>query len=59
MSKIEVIVSPQGEVTVETTGFKGKSCQDATRQLEQALGVVAGEQKKPEFYATNNGTLNA
>ena len=52
MQKIEVIVTPQGETTVTTVGFTGKSCQDATKQLEQALGVVQSEQKLPAFYQT-------
>jgi len=52
MKKIEVIVTPTGETTVQTSGYKGKSCQDATKQLEQALGVVTDDKKLPEFYAS-------
>lgn len=54
MKKIEVIITPQGETTVTTVGFKGKSCQDATKQLEQALGIVQSEQKLPAFYETES-----
>jgi hypothetical protein len=35
---IEIIVSPNGETKLETKGFAGASCQDASRFLEQALG---------------------
>ena len=50
MPTITVRVSPSGETVIETTGFKGKACQDATRQLEAALGKVEAESKKPEFF---------
>lgn len=59
MKKIEVIVTPQGETTVTTVGFKGKSCQDATKQLEQALGIVQSEQKLPAFYQTEGASQQA
>ena len=59
MKKIIVTIAPDGSTTVETSGFKGKSCQDATRQIEQALGAVVSDTKKPEFYQTAGGELKA
>ncbi len=47
---IEVTVSPQGETTVQTKGFTGANCRDATRQLEAALGLCQAEQLTGEFY---------
>ena len=47
---IEIIVSPTGEFTIEGVGFKGASCEQATKFLEQALGVVAAKAKKSEFH---------
>ena len=47
---IEVIVSPQGETTVQTKGYVGSDCLQASRFLEQALGVVANDQKTAEYY---------
>ena len=35
---IEITVSPKGETTVQTRGFQGGSCRDASRFIEQALG---------------------
>jgi hypothetical protein len=49
---IEVTVSPQGETTVQTKGFTGSSCQEASKFLEQALGVPTDDRKTAEFYAT-------
>jgi hypothetical protein len=48
---IEIIVSPQGETRLETKGFTGSSCREASRRLEQALGTKAKEQLTPECYA--------
>lgn len=55
MSKtIQIIVSPAGETKIETTGFTGSSCQDATRELERALGATVEEQLTGEYYETTN-----
>jgi hypothetical protein len=49
---IELIVSPSGETTVQTKGFSGDSCLQASKWLEQALGKVTAERKTPEFHQT-------
>ncbi len=51
---IEIIVSPKGEPRVETRGFTGSSCQDASKFLEQALGKRVGEQRTAEFYQSQS-----
>jgi hypothetical protein len=43
---IEVVVSPTGEATVQTRGYAGGECFQASRFLEQALGVATGERKR-------------
>lgn len=48
---IEVIVLPTGETKVETKGFAGSACQEASRLLEQALGQRAAETLTAEFYS--------
>ena len=47
---IRVIVGPKGETRVETRGFAGGECREASRFLEQALGQPVGEQLTSEFY---------
>ncbi|CAN5862657.1 hypothetical protein BH23PLA1_BH23PLA1_30050 [soil metagenome] len=47
---IEITVDPRGQTTVETKGFTGSECQQASRFVEQALGRTTAEQLKPEFY---------
>lgn len=50
MKIIEIIVSHQGESRVQTKGFAGSECQEASKFLEQALGERQGEQLTAEFY---------
>lgn len=53
MSKtIEIIVSPQGETRLETKGFQGAECQEASKLLEAALGQRAGETLTAEFHVS-------
>ncbi len=47
---IEVTVSPTGETTMQTKGYPGSDCVQASKWLEQSLGIVAKEQKTGEFY---------
>jgi Protein of unknown function (DUF2997) len=53
---IEVIVSPQGETTVQTKGYAGADCLAASAFLERALGVTASETRTAEFYQSSNLT---
>jgi len=52
MKSIEIIVSPAGTSTVQTKGFAGANCQQASRFLEDALGTRVQEQLTDEFYQT-------
>jgi hypothetical protein len=47
---IEVVVSPQGETTVQTHGYGGGDCLLASKFLEQALGLAVTDRKTAEFY---------
>ena len=50
MKTIEVTVSPTGETKLETNGFSGESCRDASKFLENALGDKTAEQLTADFY---------
>ena len=50
MKSIQITISPTGEAKVETKGFTGGSCRDASKLIEQALGATASEQMTAEFY---------
>jgi hypothetical protein len=45
---IEIIVSPTGQTRLETKGFAGASCKDASRFIENALGRKVSEQAAAE-----------
>ncbi len=50
MPTIEIVVSPQGETRLETKGFSGNHCRQASEFLEQALGRRTHEQLTSEFH---------
>ena len=49
---IEVVVSLTGETTVQTKGYAGTDCLQASRFLEQALGVTTADRQTPEYHQT-------
>ncbi|MGO9110955.1 MAG: DUF2997 domain-containing protein [Thermoguttaceae bacterium] len=50
MKIIEITITAKGETSVQTKGFAGSSCRDASRFIEQALGQRIEEQLTPEFH---------
>jgi hypothetical protein len=50
MKTIKIIVSPTGQARVETKGFTGSECREASRFIEKALGKRTSEQLTAEFY---------
>ena len=55
MKTIEITVSPKGETQVETKGFAGCECREASKFIESALGNATDETLKPEFHVQNHG----
>jgi hypothetical protein len=51
---IEIIVTAEGKTTVQTKGFTGPSCRDASRFIEQALGQQTAETLTAEFHQTQS-----
>lgn len=47
---IEIIVSPTGQSQVQTKGFMGNTCRDASQFIEQALGKRIDEHLTSEFH---------
>lgn len=54
MTVIEVVVSPTGETKVQTRGYDGAACLQATKFLEQALGVVTADRKTSEYFQSQH-----
>lgn len=47
---IEITVDPAGKTKLETRGFAGPSCRDASRGLERVLGLVESDQPTAEMH---------
>ncbi len=50
MKTIEITVDTKGQSRVETRGFTGGECRDASKFIEQALGQRTDEKLTSEFY---------
>lgn len=55
---IEILVTPDGTTTVQTRGFAGSSCREASKFLEEALGQRASERLTGEFHQAHSGQLH-
>jgi len=47
---IEITVNPDGQSKVETKGFGGPECREASKPFEQALGQKTAETLTAEFH---------
>ena len=50
MKVIEIIVDCKGQSRIETRGFTGGECREASKFIEQALGQRTDEKLTAEFY---------
>ena len=55
MKTIEITVDRDGRVTVETKGFAGGQCREASRFVEEALGRRTSERLTGEFHQPQDG----
>lgn len=58
MHEIIITVEQDGKAVVTTKGFKGKTCKEATKQLEEALGSVSKETATSEMYEKEQLKVN-
>jgi hypothetical protein len=58
MKTIELVVSPSGETILQTKGFAGGTCSEASAFLEAALGHTLADQPTAEaFSASTDASL--
>ena len=50
MKTIEITVDSKGHATVQTRGFTGDECREASKFIEQALGQRTDEKLTAEFF---------
>lgn len=49
---IKVVYYADGKVKIDAEGFTGGSCKDVLEQVQKGLGETIEEDKKPEYYLT-------
>jgi hypothetical protein len=54
MRIIEITVDTKGQSKVETRGFTGGECREASRFIEQALGQRTDEKLTTDFFQTQS-----
>ena len=57
MKEILIDVSDDGEVRIETKGFKGKSCLAESEFLKEVLGKETSRQLTPAYYQEEKETV--
>lgn len=55
--EIKVTISLEGKVTVAASGFAGKECLEATKNLEKALGSVDNRTDTKEMLKSEKGRV--
>ena len=58
MKTIEIIILPDGQSRLETKGFAGSRCREASRFLEAALGKTTSETLTAEFHEARSQQHN-
>jgi hypothetical protein len=48
--EFNITIGADGSVEVHIKGYKGRSCTEAVKLLEQIVGEIRSEQKTTEFY---------
>jgi hypothetical protein len=57
MKEIIVDISNEGEVKIETRGFKGKSCLKESQFLKDLLGKETEQQLTPAYWQEQETTI--
>lgn len=53
MKEIIIDILDDGEIKIETKGFKGKDCLKETEALKELLGEETARELKPTYYQRN------
>jgi len=51
---ITITISPDGKTKMETSGFVGSTCKEASQFIRQALGQQMSETFKSEYFSERN-----
>lgn len=50
MTKINITITPNGEIKIHIEGIKGRECLDFSKAFEEALGKVVDRKFTSEYY---------
>ncbi|HPC67682.1 MAG TPA: DUF2997 domain-containing protein [Syntrophorhabdaceae bacterium] len=53
MKEIIIDISDDGEISIETRGFKGKACLEESQFIKDLLGQELSSRLTPAYYETN------
>jgi hypothetical protein len=48
--EIDFTIGPDGEVSIRVLGVKGEACDQLTREIEAAIGVVQTRERTSEYW---------
>ena len=48
--EFNITIAPDGSVEIHVKGYKGKSCLEAVKIFEQAVGEMKAQRETSEFY---------
>ncbi len=54
--EIQFKIDDEGNVSIEVKGVSGPECERITREIEEALGMVASRDRTSEFYIAAEAT---
>ena len=57
MQEIIIDIADDGEITLETKGFKGKACLKEAQFVKDLLGRELASQLTPAYYETNKKSI--
>ena len=58
MKRIELTIDAEGNVKIEAHGYKGRGCLEATKAIEEAIGIAGKRTQKAEIYEATVGIEN-
>jgi hypothetical protein len=53
-----ITIDQDGNIQIAVKGVKGKSCKDATRAIEKALGETTNDKLTGEYYEQQQHNVN-
>jgi hypothetical protein len=58
MARTITVTIAAGKAVVQTEGYQGAACKDATAALQKALGATETDDPTPEFHERDVRTAN-